>query len=456
MAFRKDQSLDALARVGNVAQFVSFSPSADGRPEQQYSRIASHEPNHLFKTPIAAIESLLLHSAEQSINLRSFTPEIPQSRDFYYGIRSADEAHTIASKLSAEGLFIIANETVDVMDGGVSGVLQGGVMEFSPDDTPRCVEKPSVASLPLDWGISVIQRVYGFEPEIVDVIKGRLEFSIHPKPRGWKQSHTLMWEYESSTAVPTEALLNWPNRFSKHIGDKAYGLLIGEILGLFVPFTTVISRRVAPFTFGQSTGSLEFWIRTCPREPEPGRFTTKKGWIDPFYLLHSEDPEGKMIASVICQSAVPAMFSGAAISDSQGNLVIEGIRGEGDGFMLGLQSPERLPSNILADVRLAFADASKHLGAVRFEWVHDGQRVWIVQLHKGGTNSMGSTLVPGEAKEWAVFEAAKGLDELRRFLRGLPDHTGVRIAGEVGLTSHIADLLRKSNRPARISKLVNA
>ena len=449
MGVRKDRSLDELARVGNVAQFVSFAPSSGGKLKQQFCRIASYEPNHLFEVPAVAIEALLRHSAEQSINLRSFTPESPQSRHFHYGIRSLAEAETIATQLSAEGLFVIANETVDVKDGGVSGVFQGGVIEFAPDDTPRCVEKPGVASLPADWGIALIRRVYGFDPEIVDAGNGRLEFSIHPKPRGWRQTHTLMWEYEPSALVPINSSLAWPNRFSRHIGDKVFGLLVAEVLGFPVPFTTVISRRVAPFSFGRPTGSFEFWTRTCPGDPEPGRFTTKKGWLDPFSLLQSEDPDGQAIASVLCQSAVPAAFAGAAITDGNGKMVIEGTRGEGDHFMLGQNSPERLPPNIAADVQSLFADASSILGALRFEWVHDGGRVWIVQLHKGGTESAGSTLVPGEAKEWAVFKAVKGLEELRRFLKDLPDTAGVTIEGEVGLTSHIADLLRKSNRPAR-------
>jgi hypothetical protein len=61
-------------------------------------------------------------------------------------------------------------------------------------------------------------------------------------------------------------------------------------------------------------------------------------------------------------------------------------------------------------------------------------------------------LVPGEAAEWAVFKASQGLEQLRHFLAGLPDDVGVRIEGEVGLTSHFADLVRKTRRPARISR----
>ena len=63
------------------------------------------------------------------------------------------------------------------------------MIEFAPDDTPRCVEKEGTASLPIGWGFSILRRVYGFEPDMVDAGKGRLEFSIHPKPRGWKRTH---------------------------------------------------------------------------------------------------------------------------------------------------------------------------------------------------------------------------------------------------------------------------
>jgi len=44
------------------------------------------------------------------------------------------QIEALVRNMSAEGLFVIANETVDVSDGGVSGVIQGGVAEFAPDD----------------------------------------------------------------------------------------------------------------------------------------------------------------------------------------------------------------------------------------------------------------------------------------------------------------------------------
>ena len=451
MSFRKDRSLDELARVGNVAQFVSFAPGG-GRGLQQFSRVAGFEPNHVFPTNREAIAALLSASPDRTINLRSFTPDSPRSRDFYYGIADVDEAHATADRLLSDGLFVIANETVDVADGGVSGVVQGGIIEFAPDDTPRCVEKEGAASLPIGWGLSILRRVYGFEPDIVDAGKGRLEFSIHPKPRGWKKTHTLMWEYEASDIAPASANLAWPNRFSRHIGDKVFGLLVADVMGLPVPKTTVLARRVAPFSFGQPTGSLEVWTRTCPIEQEPGQFTTAKGWLDPFKLLSVEDPENRSIASVLSQSAVRACFSGAAITDREGKPIIEGTRGEGDRLMLGQVIPEGLPAEIATDVEKTYAEAASAIGAVRFEWVHDGERVWIVQLHTGGTSTAAATLVPGEAAKWVVFDASQGLEQLRHFLAGLPPDVGVRIEGDIGLTSHFADLLRKTKRPARISR----
>ena len=120
--------------------------------------------------------------------------------------------------------------------------------------------------------------------------------------------------------------------------------------------------------------------------------------------------------------------------------------------MLGQRTFEVLPPEIIADVEKTYVEAASAIGAVRFEWVHDGERVWIVQLHKGGTSSTAATLVPGEAAKWAVFDASRGLEELRRFLEGLPHDVGVCVEGEIGLTSHFADLLRKTKRPARISK----
>ncbi|MBN9217653.1 MAG: hypothetical protein J0I79_06850 [Mesorhizobium sp.] len=446
---RKDRSLDRLAETGNVAQFVSFSPE-DGRGRQEFSRVAGHTPNDPFLSERMALETLLRLSPDGSINLRSFSPSDPRSREFVYGIKNLEEAVSALHRLLESGLFVIANETVDVRDGGVSGVAQGGVIEFAPDDTPRCVEKDGVASLPIAWGMSILETVYGFRPDLGSTDGVRLEFSVHPKPRGWRQTHTLLWEHEAIGLENHRPGLTWPNNFSRHIGDKAFGLLMSHTIGLPTPRTTVIPRRVSPFTFGSPTNSKEIWTRTCPHEPEPGLYTTVKGWTDPFSLLAQEDPSGGAISSVLCQAAVPAKFSGAAIVARDATLVIEGREGEGDLLMLGVSPPELLPAPIMADVRAAHHRLSSALGPVRFEWVHDGEKVWIVQLHLGATHSTPKILVPGEPDDWVRFDVADGLEKLRLRLRTLPETTGLKLVGNVGLTSHIADVVRKAGRPARI------
>jgi hypothetical protein len=449
LGFRKDRSLDQLADKGNVAQFVSFAPR-DGALSQTHSRVTGFPPNHIFGSAFAALEQLLALSADRTINLRSFSPDSPRSREFVYGVASAKEALKIAYRLSSEGLFVIANETVDVADGGVSGVAQGDIVEFAPDDTPRCVEKPGVASLPRNWAISILAKVYRFSPDIPDTRGARLEFSVHPRPRGWRGTNTLTWEYELTDYAAGAPAILWPNRFSRHIGDKVFGLLIADEIGVSVPLTTVISRRVSPFSFGRPTGVPEVWIRTSPREPEPGKYTTLKGWVDPYKLMAGEDPEGTAIASILCQAAVPAQYSGAAIVLHNGELAVEGRRGEGNELMVGTLPAEPLPVRILTDVRDTYELIAATLGPVRFEWVHDGLIVWVVQLHRGITESTPSVLVPGEAKKWVDFHVSEGLSALRSVLTNLPPDDGLSLIGDVGLTSHLADLIRKSGRPARI------
>jgi len=451
MDVRKDQSLDLLAHSGNVAQFVSFVPDAHGRMRQQYSRLAGFQPNYLFDSPIDALRELLASSKDRMINLRSYVPSSPRSQEFVYGLRTLEEAWDVACRLIGKGLFIIANETIDITDGGVSGVIHGNIVEFAPDDTPRCVEKPGVCSLPKYWALSLLETVYGFRPDIEVDPESRLEFSIHPRSRGWKQSHTLAWEIERLADATLEPSYAWPNRFSRHIGDKAYGLLMAELAGLPVPRTTVIGRRLAPFTFGRRTGSAEVWTRTCPQEPQPGLFTTVKGWTDPFRLMAKEDPGDGVIASVICQDAVPAAYSGAAIVTDEGQLYIEGVKGEGDRLMLGQLHPEPLPTFVVDDVTECYVQLVELFGAVRFEWVHDGEQAWIVQLHRGATTTSETVLVPGEADQWVPFPASAGLDALRTFLKTIPIDAGVSIEGDIGLTSHLAELIRKARRPARIS-----
>ena len=452
MPLYKDEILDRLARRGNVAQFVAFNPNGStGAPRQSFSRVAGHEPNELFLDAPQAIDALIAASGEGKVNVRSYLPDNPRSREFVYGLGSTDEAMSALLRLTAEGLHTIVNETIDISDGGVSGVVQGGTMEFAPDDTPRCVEKPGVASLPFGHGLQLLSTVYGFKPELESYAGERTEFSIHPRARGWRRGHTLIWEHETDIEPALRAASRWPNKFSRMIGDKAFGLLMADLLGAPVPYTLAVARRVAPFSFGQKTGSTEIWTRTCPFEPHPGLYTTLKGWTDPFALLQAEDPEGGVLASVLRQDAVKAGHSGAAIIGANSELTIEGRRGEGDKFMLGLDRPEPLPAQVTDEVTSLHRRLSATLGPVRLEWVHDGVRAWVVQLHLGATTSAGSILVPGDSETWVKFPVERGLAALRDTLESLPKGSGLVLIGEVGLTSHVADLVRKAGAPARLS-----
>jgi hypothetical protein len=401
MFLRKDQSLDALADIGNVAQFVSFAPVGNA-PRQAYLRILGLPANQDFASPAEAIAALLARAPDSSVNVRSYAPESPRSREFVYGLTDVAAALATVERLTREGLHTIVNETVDVADGGVSGVVQAGIVEFAPDDTPRCVEKPGVASLPAALGFSLLKTVYGFAPNLGGA-QGRIEFSIHPRPRGWRGSHTLLWEQEETGPEQGTATLAWPNRFSRHIGDKLYGLLMAHLAGLPVPATRAITRRVAPFAFGQVTGSHETWIRTCPTEQQPGLFTTHRGWLDPFKLLAEEDPTGENIASVLAQAGIHARHAGASLVDANGRTVVEGVAGLGDEFMQGRDLPQQLPGAVVTDVIRAVARLTPIFGPVRTEWVHDGDQVWIVQLHRGATLSTERVLVPGERSRWGGF-----------------------------------------------------
>ncbi|ACC74065.1 hypothetical protein Bphy_4975 [Paraburkholderia phymatum STM815] len=50
---------------------------------------------------------------------------------------------------------------------------------------------------------------------------------------------------------------------------------------------------------------------------------------------------------------------------------------------------------------------------------------------------------------WNRFYVSTGLNALRSALETLPESEGIVLVGEIGLTSHIADVVRKAGKPAR-------
>jgi hypothetical protein len=452
----KDAILDHLASRANVAQFVSFGLGVD--LPQRFSRIRGFAPNHRFADAEAAITALWQQSPDQLVNVRSYQPDQPKGGAFLYGLKEVGRVVREVRQLASAGAYTIVNETVDVMDGGVSGVAVGTILEFAPQDTPRCVEKPGTCHLPRDLGLRVLEQVYGFQPALDYPPEMRVEFSLHPLRRGVRQEHTIIWEMEKVGTAPSRADILWPNRFSRFLGDKAFGLLIAAGLGLHVPRTTVIARALAPFTFGKATGTSEPWIRTCPVTQEPGRFTTKRGWLDPFRLLSDEDP-GELgdaakdcrIASILAQEGVDATFSGALVSAEDGSVVVEGVAGHGDAFMKGAVGPQPLPTKVRAAVLRLFKKARQQLGLIRMEWVYDGTDVWLVQLHKGPVAATADTIVPGKPVRFRKFEVEEGLEALRTLLPEVQAcGEGIVLVGDVGITSHFDDLLRRAGIPTRL------
>jgi hypothetical protein len=452
----KDEILDSLSSQANVAQFVSFDP--DTKP--RFSHVFGQKPNAVFPDIHTAVETLLNASSGKSVNVRSFHPADPKSREFVYGLSLVDEVVEVVKRLARIGLYTIVNETVDIKDGGVSGVALGDVIEFAPGDTPRCVEQPGTVSLSRSLGTRLLETVYGFRPDLPFSPLTRVEFSIHPLRRGVRNEHTIIWETEEVGESTATAELAWPNKFSRLIGDKAFGLLIAHLLKLPVPYTLVIPRRIAPFSFGSRTRSGETWLRTCPIVQVPGKFTTLRGWSDPYELLNKEDSEGTQIASILAQDGIDASYSGAVLSsianaNHSNALTIEGTAGFGDEFMVGTKKRISLPRSVELAVERLYRRAFQMIGPVRMEWVLGNRKVWIVQFHKGASLSYGNVIVPGEAPRFVPFRIELGLERLRQLIDEVGTSSdGIELQGDVGITSHFGDVLRRAQIPSRIRRSV--
>lgn len=454
----KDEMLHCITEQGgNIAQFVSFAPNG----MQRFSRIRGVESSRRFAHIEEAVAAILQAGASY-VNIRSFLPDKPDGNPFFMGRQGFEIAQKIASKvreLIAQGFYIIVNEEIDIGDGGFSGALLGNVAEFATRDVPRCVEKPGCAILPRLMMLDLAQLVYGHRINIPYDRRYRVEFSVHPGPVGYARQHQIIWQIEKTEnghGIP-EPKPYWPNRVSEDMGDKAYGLLMAHIYNFRVPRTKVVGRVIPPFEFGEETGSPEpCWRRTCPKVQQPGLFTTRHGQIDPFALMQKEDPEGKQIAAIIFQDDIEAIYSGAAITDSSGEVIIEGKAGRGDDFMVGTGVPDAKLSDCAQDaVHNIWEKLCAIFGPVRFEWCYDKTgTLWIVQFHVGQSASVGNIIYPGEPQQFEAFEVNQGLEALRALVnRAKRDNFGVVLRGNVGITSHFGDLLRRNQVPSRLERI---
>jgi len=458
----KDEKLHFLISNGlaNIAQFISFEPNTDLFPKYVHINNFNNEKSFTTKE---IIEKLILSAPSNSVNIRSFSQEVMKGNRLVFNktIKEIDDIINIVRENALSGKYSIVNENISIDDAGVSGVALGDVIEFSPEDTPKCVDKDGVCSLPRMIALKILRTVYGFSPDINFDSNYRIEFSIHPSRQGVNKQHTIIWEYEYYENVNSHRRIFWPNRFSRFIGDKVFGLLIADAFGLPVPKTTAISRRIAPFSFGQETGLKEKWIRICPIIKEPGKYYTGPNWIDPFELMRVEESKGTKdvnLASVLSQDAVEAVFSGASfIRADEKNDLIEGVAGKGDKFMVGERNKEILPIeviNAVKELNNRFRIYNNELGDVSIEWVYDGTTVWVVQLTQLRVNNESSTndqriIVNGNPSCYEKVFVEDGLDNLRKKIDLYKKHNiGIELIGNVGITSHFGDLLRLSNIPS--------
>lgn len=437
----KDEHLFELAQEFNTARFFSVGPNEKIR----FAAISLGETG----APASLDEALRrLLAVAGAVNVRTFT-ENPDARSlpFDYGLDTVPTARSIVKAHLARGLHVIVNETVDVNDHGVSGIVDGPVTEFAPDSTPRDVERKAFASLPTAMAERILDTVYQFDTQLTK-FDGRVEFSLHPQPVGLRQTGILVWELGPHELDATaSAAMVWPNLFSRLLGDKTFGLLVADACGEPVPQTTAMPRRIAPFSFGRATGLHQRWLRTAPVVQEPGRFLTTPIWEDAFAVMQREDPNGKRIAAVLSQAAVDAQYGGAAALAADGGVTIEGVPGTGLDFMSGA-APAPLPPSVVAVVRSALDRLRAELGhPVSIEWLVDERTLWIVQLHVDPVPP-----AQAEPRAWVELDTSLGLEHVRTAVRRLArEGQGAVLTHQVGLTSHIGQVLRASGVPYRVA-----
>ena len=163
------------------------------------------------------------------------------------------------------------------------------------------------------------------------------------------------------------------------------------------------------------------------------------------------------IASILSQSSVEAIYSGGAIiAKEKKNDVIEGVRGKGDDFMVGLKGENQLPADLSYKVH-GLLDLIREyyslIGDVSIEWVYDGDKIWIVQMNQLEHLGEGAVIVPGRPSVYKKVYVEEGLETLRKVINIIKDKDiGIELVGNVGLCSHFGDLLRHANIPSYITR----
>lgn len=466
----KDDVLQKKVKNGlNVAKFISFAPGEN--LSIRHCCINSYELSEEQKklTPEQLVK-LLFEEAEKLVSVRTFKIGQESGNPVFFDQNNLDIVLDIVNKHTKMGYYVIVNEGLHFINSEVSGVMFGSLIEFAPAQSPRCVEKKGATCvLPVKLGLNILKRIY----QILTLDKfnphQRVEFSIYPYKCGVYSQNTIIWEVsefdENDPNIPVEIpKIIWPNPFSRVLGDKVFGLLVCNFMNYLVPKTIVLNKYFIPFTFGTSIkdNGIEYWCRSCPGERLPGQLPSVNKNFNVFDLMRQAEKlveKESYIPSLIVQEGVKSIYSGSVITTRDGEIVIEGVKGRGDEFMLGNKVSEFLPSDVIKLVEAtsqSIIDHSFISNEIEFEWVYDGKHLWIVQLSVGKNMVSRSIVVEGAVNEYLKFDPSKSasaLTDLAEVIRKAKEiNAGISIIGNVGRTSHIVHLLIKEQIPSIIEE----
>lgn len=59
-----------------------------------------------------------------------------------------------------------------------------------------------------------------------------------------------------------------------------------------------------------------------------------------------------------------------------------------------------------------------------------------------------TTIHPGTASRWYRFDPSLGLEQLRQLIASVGRGEGIKVAGDIGVTAHAGDLLRRAAVPS--------
>ena len=77
--------------------------------------------------------------------------------------------------------------------------------------------------------------------------------------------------------------------------------------------------------------------------------------------------------------------------------------------------------------------------------------MWVVQLQQEPAISNGYTIVPGHPSTYHSFKTSDGISKLRDLTAKVQGkNEGVLVIGKVGMTSHVADILRRLKIPSKV------